>query len=68
MRGTVYRISDPRAFRLMEKPVTTAAAISHISTIAAAIRQEYKLLHQHQAEPALKETDWKKCIAYVQAS
>jgi len=59
MRGTVYRTSDPRAFRLIKKPVTTAAVtISHVSTIAAATRQEYKL-HQHQADPALKETDCK---------
>jgi len=58
MRGTVYRMSDPRAFRLMEKPVTTAVTITHVSTIAAATRQEYKL-HQHQAEPALKEKDCK---------
>ena len=41
MRGTVYRTSDPRAFCLMEKPVTTAVTISHVSTIAAAIRQGY---------------------------
>jgi len=52
MRGTVYRTSDPRAFRLMEKPVTTAATISHVSTIAAAIRQGYKL-HQHEVDTAL---------------
>jgi hypothetical protein len=43
----------------MEKPVTTAATISHVSTTAAAIRQEYKL-EQHQADTALKETDWEK--------
>jgi hypothetical protein len=42
----------------MEKPVTTVATISHVSTIAAAIREEYKL-HQHHVDPALKETDWK---------
>jgi hypothetical protein len=42
----------------MEKPVTTAVTITHVSTIAAATRQEYKL-HQHQAEPALKEKDCK---------
>jgi hypothetical protein len=63
MRGTVYRTSDPRALRLMEKPVTTAATTSHVSTTAAAIRQEYKL-HQHHVHPALKETDWKAGITY----
>jgi len=52
MRGTVYRTSDPRAFCLMEKPVTTAATTSHVSTIAAAIRQGCKL-RQHEVDPAL---------------
>jgi hypothetical protein len=41
----------------MKRPLTTAATISHVSTTAVAIRQEYKL-HQHQADPELKVMHW----------